>query len=140
MKNQVTRLVTIGIALAASVAVHAQDKTISASVPFSFYMGSTLMPQGTYRVNEFAQGSVVWVNSGQSDASKGVTTINVNGKKQVEPARLVFHCYGQNYFLAEIWTGDSSAGRALARSPREKELAKSGAEVHVAMVEVYANR
>lgn len=140
MKNQATRLVSIGIALAAVVAVHAQDKTMTANVPFNFYMGSTLMPQGAYRVNEFAHGAVVWMNSAQGDATKAVTTFNVDGEKQTEPARLVFRRYGENYFLAEIWSGDSSAGRALARSPREKELAKDGAATNLAVVKVYLNR
>jgi len=140
MKNQATRLVTIGIALAAAVAVHAQDKTISADVPFSFYMGSSLMPQGVYRVNEFAQSAVVGIDTAQGATSKAVTTINIDRRKQAEPAKLVFHRYGSNYFLAEIWTGDSSAGRALARSPREKELAKSAAGTHLAMIAVYPNR
>ena len=140
MKNQATRLVSIGIALAAVVAVHAQDKIMTANVPFRFYMGSTLMPQGAYRVNEFSQGAVVWINSAQGDATKAVTTFNVDGQKQTEPARLVFHCYGQNCFLAEIWSGDSSAGRALARSPREKELAQSGAAPPLAMIQVYLHR
>jgi hypothetical protein len=30
--------------------VQAQDKTVTANVPFSFYMGSSAMPQGSYKV------------------------------------------------------------------------------------------
>jgi hypothetical protein len=41
MKSQVTSLLSIGIALVAVAAVQAQERTVTASVPFSFYMGSS---------------------------------------------------------------------------------------------------
>jgi hypothetical protein len=125
MKSRVTRILSIGIALAAAAAVHAQDKTVTANVPFSFYMGSNAMPQGAYRVGELSHGAVVTMRS--KDAAKSVTAQSVIGKKRMEPARLVFHRYGDAYFLAEIWTGDTSTGCALAASPREKELTQNGA-------------
>jgi hypothetical protein len=126
--------------LAAAVAVHAQDKSITVNVPFSFYMGSSLMPQGAYRVSEFANGTVVRIAAAQGSAAKTVTTLDLVGKKEAEPARLVFHCYGNDYFLAEIWTGDTSAGQGIARSTREKELARSGVEKHLATIQVYLNQ
>src|ERR1700678_1412034 len=103
MTNRVARLLSVGIALATVAAVHAQDKTVAANVPFSFHMGSSLMPQGPYRISEISQGAVVWIRSMQSGAAKAVTVRNLAGKKQTEPARLVFHRYGNDYFLAEIW-------------------------------------
>ena len=139
MKSRVARILSIGIALAAVAAVHAQDRTVTANVPFRFYMGSSPMPQGAYRVNEISNGAVVWIMSMQSDAIKAATAVNVAGKERIEPAKLVFHRYGEEYFLAEIWTGDGPAGRALARSPREKELAQSGA-APLAMIQVFMHR
>jgi hypothetical protein len=140
MKNKVTRLLSIGIALAAAVAVQAQDKIITANVPFSFYVASSLMPQGAYRVSEFASGTVVRIAAAQGSAAKSMTTIDLAGKKQAEPARLVFHCYGNEYFLAEIWTGDTPPGQGIARSTREKELARTRAGKRLAMIQVYLNR
>jgi hypothetical protein len=140
MKNRVARLLSVGIALAAVAAVHAQDKTLNANVPFSFYMGSSPMPQGAYRVREASTGAVVWLNSMHSNANEAATTLAINGKKETEPARLIFHRYGEDYFLAEIWTGDTSVGRVLARSPREKELAQSGAAPHLAMIQISLHR
>jgi hypothetical protein len=37
MKSRVTSLLSIGIALVAVAAVQAQDNTVMANVPFSFY-------------------------------------------------------------------------------------------------------
>jgi hypothetical protein len=132
MKSRVTSLLSIGIALVAVAAVQAQDKTVTANVPFSFYMGSSAMPQGTYKVDELAHGAIVCMHS--KDTVKSVTTHEIVGKKQAEPARLVFHRYGQNYFLAEIWNGETSVGQALAASQREKELAQNGAAPTLAVI------
>jgi|ERR1700678_3313387 hypothetical protein len=132
MKSRVTRILSIGIALVAVAAVQAQDKTVKANVPFSFYMGKSAMPQGAYRVDEFSHGAVVCLKS--ADAVNAVTTHEIAGKKKVEPARLVFHRYGDTYFLAEIWTGDASVGQALAASPREKELAQAGSAPGLAVI------
>jgi hypothetical protein len=140
MKSLVTRLLSVGMALAAVTAVYAQNKAVTANVPFSFYMGSSLMPQGVYRVSEISSDAVVRIASLHSDAAKAETTLHIVGKKRVEPARLVFHRYGENYFLAQMWTGDGSAGRAFARSPREKELAQSGAAPPLAMIQVFLHR
>jgi hypothetical protein len=35
---------------------------------------------------------------------------------------LVFHRYGNQYFLSQIWDGRSNAGIELPESKREKEL------------------
>ena len=71
--------------------------------------------------------AIAWLVSAHRDAIKAATTFSVAGNRTVEPARLVFHRYGEEYFLAEIWTGDGPNGRAVTRSPREKELAQNGA-------------
>jgi len=132
MNSKVTRILSIGIALVAAAAVQAQNKTVTANVPFSFYMGSSAMAQGTYMVTELSHGAAVYLRSG--DSAKATTTHEIAGKKQVEPARLVFHRYGESYFLAEIWTGDTSVGEAISASPREKELARSGNAPTVAVI------
>jgi hypothetical protein len=132
MKSRVTRILSIGIALVAVAAVQAQDKTVTAKVPFSFYMGRSAMPQGAYKVDELSHSAVVRIWSAGGTGS--ITTHEIEGKKRIEPARLVFHRYGESYFLAEIWTGDTSIGRALAASPREKELAQNGGAPTLAVI------
>jgi hypothetical protein len=101
-------------------------------------MGGGTMPQGSYKVDELSHGAVVCMRS--KDTAKSVTAQAIVGKKQVEPARLVFHRYGQSYFLAEIWAGDGSIGRALAASQREKELAQNGAATTLAVIRLALHR
>jgi hypothetical protein len=138
MKNLVTRILTLGIALTAVAAVDAQTR-LSAEVPFNFYVGSTPMPQGVYRIDENL-GGVAWLISAPKQVAKAVTTLDVEGNKGTEPARLVFHCIGQECFLSQIWTGNGPHGRALPRSSREKELTQNGATPTLAVIRIAINR
>jgi len=132
MKNLVTRLLVIGTALAGAAAVYAQSRIVTAEVPFNFYMGSAVMPQGSYRVSEMSNGAVIVLQT--ANASKAIIVYDVSGKSMDEPARLVFRRYGETYFLAQIWTGNRSNGHALPRSTREKELAQNGSAPTLAVI------
>lgn len=138
MKNGVAQILAVGIALTAVAAIHAQTRILTADVPFSFHVGSMLMPQGSYSINETLDGVVAWIKPTQQ-AEKAVVTHNVVGKYRKDPA-LVFHCVGQEYFLAEIWTGNGPNGRALLPSRLEKELAQSGAAPTVAVIRIALHR
>ncbi len=134
MKSLVNRILSVGMALAAVAAVHAQDKSIKADVPFSFYVGSTVMPQGAYRMTDLSSRNVMWIKSMDNDAAKAIATMTVVGKSESEAPRLVFNRYGNVYFLHQIWTGNSSTGQSLGSSKREKELASSGIAPTLAVI------
>ena len=125
MKNLVTRILTAGIVMAGVVALHAQDKAVIANVPFSFYLNNKVMAKGVYRVSENSGGRVISLKT--SGAIQSITVTNLAGKSLVEAPRLVFHRYGDTYFLAQVWTGHNSMGSAIVRSSHEKELCASAA-------------
>lgn len=133
MKNLASRVLIVSMALAGAVAVNAQTMSLTADVPFGFYMGSAAMPQGAYRVDRLnVAGEVITLRS--AHASKAVTAIDIFGKSKEEQPRLVFHRYGDAYFLSEIWNGNGNMGRAIPRSQREKEFASNGAAPALAVV------
>jgi hypothetical protein len=135
MKNNlVSRILTAAIALAAAVTVHAQDKAVTATVPFNFYVGSTAMPQGDYRLVNVSNGAVLTISSTGNEVHKAITTMHVVGKSLSEPPRLVFVRYGDVYFLHQVWTGNDSIGQALGRSQREKALARDNAAPTLAVI------
>ena len=47
---------------------------------------------------------------------------------------LVFHRYGNRYFLYQIWVEGNNRGRELPRTPSEKELASNGRPTLVAVL------
>jgi hypothetical protein len=42
-----------------------------------------------------------------------------------EKSKLVFHRYGNQYFLAQIWTAGNDRGRELPKTEQEREIAMS---------------
>ncbi len=134
MKNLMNRILGVGMALAAVVTAQAQTPYIKADVPFNFYVGPTAMPQGAYRVADVNHGGVVWIKAVDSNTGKAIMTFSVQGKPDSEAPRLVFHRYGDVYFLCQVWTGDSVMGQAIGESKREKELARNGAAPTLAVI------
>ena len=119
MKILVGKMLSLTIALAGAVSLHAQ--AVTAKVPFNFYVGKTAMTAGAYHINAQSSSEVVTLNNGVS--FKATATGRVMGAGSDERPRLVFHRYGDTYFLAEVWNGHGTMGRVIARTPLEKELA-----------------
>lgn len=109
------------VALSAPAPVAAAD--IRAQVPFSFTIAKKVLPAGAYTVSNndgtllvrgFNSGALTLTTRTQSAASTS--------------PKLVFHRYGDEYILREVWMGGGS-GHKLPETRRERELAsgRSGA-------------
>lgn len=111
---------------------HAQA-LIKADVPFSFSAGYGALPAGEYSIARTGVGQVVLLSSGQ----RGVELMmpqTADWRDNVGTPKLVFHRYGDEYFLAEIWTNADDCVRKLGIHPRERQLAKAGMSPEVAVV------
>ena len=131
MKKQILKGITmitlvVGIAfVSAVVSANGQSRT-KATVPFDFIVGSESMPAGQYTVRSSnAQGDVLRITS--TDLTKDIVRLSNALYGQSDKPKLVFHRYGDRYFLAEIWDGDQ--GRMLVKSKQERaaqrELART---------------
>lgn len=61
-------------------------------------------------------------------------TSPIRGGVKQTGAQLVFHRYGREYFLAQIWPAADNVGRELGMPRREREVAQQGAERRLEMV------
>ncbi|HEV7743366.1 MAG TPA: hypothetical protein VGO56_00080 [Pyrinomonadaceae bacterium] len=117
-------MLTIAIASSA-VSVNAQTPTnkVVAKVPFEFSVGYKSMPAGEYAVQTISSASnglLIQSTDGTISALRlSEETDRIKDKSQV---RLVFHRYGEHYFLAEVWNG-ANTGRRLAKSQEESAIA-----------------
>jgi hypothetical protein len=72
------------------------------------------------------------IRSVDGDSGEYVLTSNVQAGARRSESKLVFHRYGGQYFLSQVWTAGDSAGRELPKSRRERgverETAKSAME------------
>jgi len=111
------------VSLAALPAVAKSVNGIKAQVPFDFYVGDRMVPAGPCNISSMtADETVLRISSGRKGAA--ATTISAHDKLKGEgQARLVFHKYGDQYFLAAVWGADKT-GRTLSESKRERNLRK----------------
>ena len=99
-------------------------------IPFNFIVGQKVLPSGEYTVGARSMASdTVWlVQSRDANAAAFFLTIPVRAGETQENTRLVFHKYGDRYFLSQIWIPGSTLGRELSMPRLERELAKDLAE------------
>jgi hypothetical protein len=114
-------LMVVGVALVTAVAANAQNR-VAADIQFEFMVGDKVLPAGSYIVSPASSGGdALMIRSRDSKKSAIRLTNSVQAKLNKTNPRLVFHRYGQNYFLAQVWTGDST-GRQLTKSHKEKSI------------------
>jgi len=125
MKRQVVKGITmltmiVAIAFAtAVVSAQAQSaKTVISNIPFEFIVADRTLPAGEYRVNR-SIGNALKIST--RDAAAFRLTNELEPSKDGR-ARLVFHRYGNRYFLAEVWTGAGDVGRQLLKSRQERAI------------------
>jgi hypothetical protein len=116
----------------------ADSDQVRAFIPFDFVARGTTLPSGTYFVTPQFQTNELLNLSGM----KGGVFIfgnRVDTGSKAEPTRLVFHRYGDRYFLHEIWL-DGGKGYQMPQTTQERELLKAESAPPVASVIVYATR
>jgi hypothetical protein len=114
------------IALAASIAalaslspaMHAQDKlTVSVNVPFSFDCGTKHFAPGVYTLN-LDNPSFLDISTGED---RGATIVNTSSEPNLRGGnRVIFHKYGDRYFLAEVVVPDLGHRATVIESDAEK--------------------
>ena len=128
MKNQLRRLlVTIGLsAVLGSSLLNAQvnGQVATAAVPFSFRIADRVLPPGNYTLTAHSNGLTQLWNTDSQQGMVFLTHSEMQGPQS--DAKLVFNCYGDRYFLSQIWFGSSDSGRILAKGRLEKEIAGTG--------------
>jgi len=133
MKKQTLRRFTVFsfLLMLTAVTVSAQSERIRViNIPFSFTVGQKTLPAGEYTLEPNRKDSDnVWLlQSKGGHASALFTTNTVRASETQEEARLVFHRYGGQYFLSQIWTPGTNTGRELLISRLESQLAKNSIE------------
>jgi len=97
-----------------------------ANIPFDFRVGDKLVPSGTYLIQ--ANGTAITLREEDGRVvAVSFMTIPESRLAPLADGKLVFNRYGNDYFLASIWTPDSKEGRSLPQTRQEREVARRGA-------------
>lgn len=127
MKRQIGNL--LGVLSLLLVAACANAQTIAkVNVPFGFVANKATLPAGAYTVDLVSNTSSNRILALRSaDARVGMLLMgnHATSAKPSENSRLVFHRYGNQYFLSQIWMAGETSGHQFPISRREAELAKN---------------
>ena len=123
-------LLSLFIILAAAPAYAQSADNIVLKVPFSFVVGKKTLPAGEYTVKRALSTRLTLIrNAGGRRECTTVLTMLVPPETMTLAAKLIFHRYGDQYFLHQVWTPGNERGGQLFESRAELALAKSGSEV-----------
>ncbi len=118
-------LFTAALALAVTTVASAQTIKVRVKVPFGFIVNRATLPAGEYLVQSVDDaGKVLAIRDLDTNTTNLVAFNSCISSKSASQTKLVFHRYGDRYFLNQIWVKGNNAGHELRRSPREKEVAK----------------
>jgi hypothetical protein len=130
MKKQVLKAATmfvgiIALAFISALAVSAQNpRNLVVNIPFDFTVKGKTLPAGEYIVSRTSTVDEMSLTMKRSDgeATAIVLTKPISSEEIQSESRLVFHRYGERYFLSQVWTSGDALGRELYKTRQEQSL------------------
>jgi hypothetical protein len=119
--TMMTLLVVMSLATAVASA-NGQTTTRSlANVPFDFVVGDSELAAGRYRIeNATTAGDGLRISGPEKSVFRLVASMHQ--VKAADRSKLIFHRYGNHYFLAEIWVAGERDGRRVLKSRSERAI------------------
>ena len=140
MKKQVLKAATmfvgiIALAFVSALAVSAQNpRNLVVNIPFDFTVKGKTLPAGEYIISRTSTIDEMSLTMQRKDGEGNaiVLTKPINSEERQSESRLVFHRYGERYFLSQVWTSGDALGRELYKTRQEQsletELAKNNSQ------------
>ena len=116
-------LMTIGFSavLGSSLMLAQSNPAGKADIPFGFYVRDAALPAGSYTVRESKNTGIVQIQN--NDTGKSILVMAPpNRSGNTEDSKLVFHKYGDRYFLSELWLAGSGAVDCVSMGKLEREV------------------
>ena len=140
MTKRVFAIVAFSFLLvAAATPLAAQVDRMTANVPFDFTVAGKAMPAGQYEVWKAPNSSAIVVRglSQKTSALSVAMREPVTSREPAADTRLIFHRYGNQYFLHAVVNAYEADEFTLPQLRAERELIKTAAlqqeEVHAVL-------
>jgi hypothetical protein len=129
----ILRIVLCAAMLAVALAAPAQTKPgdVVVDVPFDFIVAGHTMPAGHYIVAATGDN---YIQVFQPRMPGAFVATHHASRTKSDGSKVVFHRYGDSYFLSAVWVTGNVVGRELAPSHSERETAAHAAEMELAVV------
>ena len=117
-------LLTLVAMFAATVSAQGQSLSnhMRATIPFDFVVGDRKLPAGKYFIGNAQNTSNILLEISSRNDVANTLTIPVQILTPTETAKLVFHRYGDQYFLFQVWQAGAKTGRAVPKSHVERDV------------------
>ena len=127
MKKTLVTLAATLITLAGCVAAHAQaSMRVEFSTTFSFYVGKTKLPAGSYVITQSQEDqSLFRIRSATSSQSVAITG-RQSTKSRTDSTQVLFNRYGSTEYIGGVMTATGTS-IALDNGAPEQAEAKKGA-------------
>jgi hypothetical protein len=133
MKSKAITIVAITLGLAVGIARAQSAEPLTFRIPFAFAVGDQLLPAGEYTIRVAAMPGTLSFRSANGRSNIFIHSLPLYRQTASDKYKLVFHRYGQRYWVSEIWTAGDSTGRILQQHPSELLLAKNSGPQHVTL-------
>lgn len=124
MRNFICALMLGGLLSLTAMQAGAQDRVVTADIPFDFTVCKEQLPPGKYRIEPFSKANpnLMVFRSQDNRSVELACTRGVQGTKLSGKGKLIFNRYGNQYFLSEIWFAGEPTGSEVLKSDREEAL------------------
>lgn len=123
-------MLLLTMALVTAVAANGQSQhKLNARIPFEFTVGDKMLAAGQYEISAVGVTQGALAIRGRESNDSVIRLAVTKEPKENKQARLVFHRYGNAYFLSEVWEGGDEVGRQLNASAQERGMKRELARV-----------
>lgn len=110
----------------AAATAHAQlpGMGVRATIPFDFSVRGKILPAGDYEIKRLTDepGDLVVASVDKNGGRAIVYTIPAEPRRGSSKAQIVFHRYGDSYFMSEVFAGGLQSAWDVPVSRQERNL------------------
>jgi hypothetical protein len=122
MKRNLIGLPLVVFSLLLTTTSAYSQSAAKAYVPFAFKVGQAQLPPGNYELRAKADSDIVTIyNRETGKGALALATVREDSPLHSR-SKLVFHSYGNQHFLAEIWGGADTMGILFSPSKQERQM------------------
>jgi hypothetical protein len=120
-------VVALTITFAAAPATADSFGSIIVDVPFDFTAGHSIFPAGKYTIRSAGSNTngVIQIASEDGKASGVLLTGSAQSVQSKNETVVIFHRYGDQYFLFQVWAVGDTFGLEIPKSSLEKQAARA---------------
>jgi len=146
MKKQLIRIAALTLFVTTfAVTLQAQNSSSNqmVTIPFDFFVGADKLPAGAYTLRAEDSRTAMKIQLRDQSSGRYFLIHPIESPSIQDRSKLVFHKYGNDYFLSQVWTAGRATGEELNKTKSqqrlERELANQAGKPESVAITMRAN-